>query len=154
MFTGLLAAFVVVVALIESMDGIDFLFFISVIALLPLPVVFYMMIAGIEILVNSQLAFYTDDEGITRSVDLDIGQLHGFHKFYFTWVSRKGPRRSHLIKWADIVKIQFTMHSLCITSKNRIWTGEDYSQDGMRIPEEIEGFDELEKIIRQKTQLK
>jgi hypothetical protein len=107
--------------------------------------IFYANI-GFGIIVAKTIVFKVSDDALSRNLDIDESKLN-FIQLY-GWQKNKLQLKLICIKWIDIKSITDKGHSLLIKSRNtNILNG-----NGMlMLPKEIEGFDELDKIIRSKV---
>ena len=102
---------------------------------------------SLSILIYRNMVFRVNDKFFSREVSMDESKLNFFHKFQ--WESNRG-KWNKLINLSDILSLKDQGHSLLIKCKG----ASSIDGSGMiTLPKEIEGYDELENIIRQKTNI-
>jgi hypothetical protein len=102
---------------------------------------------SLSITIYQNMIFRVSDNFFSREVSIDSSKLSFYQKFM--WESNKAAWNK-LISLSDIDSIKDQKHSLLIKCK-----GVSRSAGGgmVILPKEVEGYEELEKILRQKTNI-
>ena len=100
---------------------------------------------SLSILIFQNMVFRVNDKFFSREVSMDESKLNFFHRFQ--WDANRG-KWNKLVNLSDILSLKDQGHSLLIKCKG----ASSIDGSGMiTLPKEIDGYDELENILRQKT---
>jgi hypothetical protein len=98
--------------------------------------IFY-LVASVMIIAHRQTVYITDADGIRRIMNINEADLNVIQKH----------NRNAYVRWSDLTSAEDKKHSIFLKSKNfNSLTGEG----SMMLPKEIEGFDEIDTLIRNK----
>jgi hypothetical protein len=108
--------------------------------------IFY-LVASVMIIAHRQTVYITDADGIRRIMNINEADLNVIQKLVWTKAKEQQHNRNAYVRWSDLTSAEDKKHSIFLKSKNfNSLTGEG----SMMLPKEIEGFDEIDTLIRNK----
>lgn len=108
--------------------------------------IFY-LVMSIMIIAHRQTVYVTDADGIRRIMNINEYDLNVLQKLVWAKAKEQQQNRNAYVRWSDLKSVEDKKHSLYIRGKN---FNSMTAEGSMMIPKEIEGFDEIDTLIRNK----